>query len=612
MKQFISLIIALIIILPQLSGQKVYRKVSINLNPSQQADFTPDADSVKKAVLAYAKAERGTDTNLKLDYLKESPGGWHFTFRHFRLADDTPIAGSGIKANLNKEGRIVSLMDNLSTLENVIGDFPESFSPQLVSSMDGLISFKQQAVYYPSDKGLLPAYEVRISLEEYPFSKTYILDANTQRVLYEQDMISGYEPYAPQEDTSAKALVFLPNPITKARATYGDFLLGSFLTDQFDANLANLANLRDTVVLQELTYENGLFQLKGPYVSVEDIGKENFPVATSSDNTFYFTRDQSFFEDVMCYYHIDSFQRYIQSLGFTTLHNYPVRVDAHGLEDTDGSGFFVRGEEAYILFGDGGVDDAEDADVIIHEYGHALSYDAIGFTPSGFEHRAVDEGFSDYIAARYSQQLSDFEWFNLFNWDGHNEFWPGRVANGIQTYPPSGTNVYDFGGIWTSVLTDLHQELGGDITDRLILQEVYSNYRGMEIGDAAMLFMEADSLLYDGAHADMIQFAFCQRNLLAQGSCLSVSNEDILTEENSIKLFPNPNTGTFLLQADPTFRELTIDMYALTGQRVFSESWNPTSGNKEFSPTLSPGIYQVLIYEQNNLVSHEKMVILKH
>ena len=229
MKQFISLIIALIIILPQLSGQKVYRKVSINLNPSQQADFTPDADSVKKAVLAYAKAERGTDTNLKLDYLKESPGGWHFTFRHFRLADDTPIAGSGIKANLNKEGRIVSLMDNLSTLENVIGDFPESFSPQLVSSMDGLISFKQQAVYYPSDKGLLPAYEVRISLEEYPFSKTYILDANTQRVLYEQDMISGYEPYAPQEDTSAKALVFLPNPITKARATYGDFLLAAFL-----------------------------------------------------------------------------------------------------------------------------------------------------------------------------------------------------------------------------------------------------------------------------------------------------------------------------------------------------------------------------------------------
>ena len=77
-------------------------------------------------------------------------------------------------------------------------------------------------------------------------------------------------------------------------------------------------------------------------------------------------------------------------------------------------------------------------------------------------------------------------------------------------------------------------------------------------------------------------------------------------------IFPNPNTGTFLLQADPTFRELTIDMYALTGQRVFSESWNPTSGNKEFSPTLSPGIYQVLIYEQNNLVSHEKMVILKH
>ncbi|MEL6193701.1 MAG: T9SS type A sorting domain-containing protein, partial [Bacteroidota bacterium] len=331
---------------------------------------------------------------------------------------------------------------------------------------------------------------------------------------------------------------------------------------------------------------------------------------TSSDNTFYFTRDQSFFEDVMCYYHIDSFQRYIQSLGFTTLHNYPVRVDAHGLEDTDGSGFFVRGEEAYILFGDGGVDDAEDADVIIHEYGHALSYDAIGFTPSGFEHRAVDEGFSDYIAARYSQQLSDFEWFNLFNWDGHNEFWQGRVANGIQTYPPSGTNVYDFGGIWSSVLTDLHQELGGDITDRLILQEVYSNYRGMEIGDAALLFIEADSLLYDGAHADVIQFAFCQRNLLEQGSCLSVSNGDVLDEEKQIRLFPNPTNATFYLQTEATFRELTIVIYSLTGQRVFSDRWNPASGNKELTPTLSPGIYQIQLLEQNRIVSNEKMVIL--
>ena len=169
MKQFIFFTIALLFTLPQVHGQKVYRKVSINLNPNQQTSFTPSVDSVKKAVLAYAKTERGTDTNLKLDYLKESPGGWHFTFRHFRLADDTPIAGSGIKANLNKAGRIVSLMDNLSTLENVIGDFPASFSPQLVSSIDGLISFKQEAIYFPSEKGLLPAYEVMISLSEYPF-----------------------------------------------------------------------------------------------------------------------------------------------------------------------------------------------------------------------------------------------------------------------------------------------------------------------------------------------------------------------------------------------------------------------------------------------------------
>ncbi|MEM7515151.1 MAG: T9SS type A sorting domain-containing protein, partial [Bacteroidota bacterium] len=149
-----------------------------------------------------------------------------------------------------------------------------------------------------------------------------------------------------------------------------------------------------------------------------------------------------------------------------------------------------------------------------------------------------------------------------------------------------------------------------DITDRLILQEVYSNYRGMEIGDAALLFIEADSLLYGGAHADVIQFAFCQRNLLEQGSCLSVSNGDVLDEVEQIRLFPNPNNGTFYLQADATFRDLTIDIYSLTGQRVFSDRWNPASGNKELSPTLSAGIYQIQLREQNRIVSNEKMVIL--
>ncbi|MEM9934544.1 MAG: T9SS type A sorting domain-containing protein [Bacteroidota bacterium] len=589
-------------------SQSVYNKVAIDLNPQQQPNFSPAAEAVLSVLATYAEEERGTKTQLILAYEKESPGGWHFTFRHLRLADNTPIAGSGIKANINRAGRIISIMDNLSAFENVTGSFPTSFQANLLSHTQGLTSYQQEAVYYSGENGLIPAYKLTLKLDAYPFQQEIILDANTQQVLQQHNLISGYKPYV--NDTSAKGLVFLPDPITRARSTYGDFVQGNFLTDQFDANLSNLAQLRDTVVLQDVTFENGTFKLQGPYVSVEDIGEFSFPVATSTTGEFFFTRDQSYFEDVMCYYHIDTYQRYIQSLGFNDLHNYPVRVDAHGLEDVDGSGFFIRGEEAYILFGDGGVDDAEDADIIIHEYGHALSFDAIGAVPVGLEHRAVDEGICDYLAARYSQQLSDFEWFTLFNWDGHNEFWPGRVANGIESYPPSSTGVYDFGSVWSALLTDIHQALGGDITDRLILQEVYSNYRGMDMRDAALLLLDADSLLYGGEHIETMQFLLCQRDLLEKGSCLSVSTLKV-NEEETFTLYPNPTTGTFYLNGpNVNLHNTQLEIVNMTGQKVYEKILSDSSSPVVLPSTLPTGIYQLRILEGNRLFEARKLVLL--
>ena len=58
----------------------------------------------------------------------------------------------------------------------------------------------------------------------------------------------------------------------------------------------------------------------------------------------------------------------------------------------------ARHEEAHITFGKGGVDDAEDAEVIVHEYGHSVQDDQVpGFGPR-LEAGSIGEAFGDYLA----------------------------------------------------------------------------------------------------------------------------------------------------------------------------------------------------------------------
>ena len=90
----------------------------------------------------------------------------------------------------------------------------------------------------------------------------------------------------------------------------------------------------------------------------------------------------------------------MQSLGFTTIQNGSIRVDPHGLSGADNS-HYIGSLANYIAFGEGGVDDAEDADVIWHEYGHAIIHSQVT-NWNGGETGAMGEGFGDYFAASYS------------------------------------------------------------------------------------------------------------------------------------------------------------------------------------------------------------------
>ena len=74
---------------------------------------------------------------------------------------------------------------------------------------------------------------------------------------------------------------------------------------------------------------------------------------------------------------------------------YELRINQYGADNS-----FMDPDKDYIRLGKGGVDDAEDAEVIMHEYGHAIHADQVpGFYGTdSIDAGAIGESFGDYFA----------------------------------------------------------------------------------------------------------------------------------------------------------------------------------------------------------------------
>ena len=104
----------------------------------------------------------------------------------------------------------------------------------------------------------------------------------------------------------------------------------------------------------------------------------------------------------MGYYWITQAQRYIQSLGFKNVNNRQqlLRINQYGGDNS----FYRNGtSKLTITLGKGGVDDAEDAEVIVHEYGHSVQDDQVPNFGSSPDAGAIGEAFGDYLAVTVTQ-----------------------------------------------------------------------------------------------------------------------------------------------------------------------------------------------------------------
>ena len=189
--------------------------------------------------------------------------------------------------------------------------------------------------------------------------------------------------------------VFLPNPVAD--------LQDQSLTDQKDADYPALQPAYHMVTLTNL---DGSGYLRGDWANI--ISETGAP-AYSANNTFIYNRHDDQFEQVLAYSWVTEAQKYIQSLGFGStlrpinMESQDFRINQWGLDNS-----FSWDKKDLLRFGKGGVDDAEDAEVILHEYGHAMMDSQM--TPFGFgssvEAGSIGEGFADYWAVTVSSVIA--------------------------------------------------------------------------------------------------------------------------------------------------------------------------------------------------------------
>lgn len=327
-----------------------------------------------------------------------------------------------------------------------------------------------------------------------------VVDAQTKKVLFAEDMV---------RRVVGTGDVFNPSPTV--------VLQDANLTDQSDTDAAVPAGAYSTVNLQDLDPADGggFYHLDGPYVRSVELED---PVITPPAETmpaFTYTRHDDNFEWVMAYYHIDAIQRYFQSLGFTTINNRQIEVDAHGVDGDDNSHYASDGfGTGYLAMGDGGVDDAEDAEVLAHEYGHSVHDNQCPNCYAGHEADSMGEGWGDFLAATYFADVSGgFGDACFADWDSDDPCL--RRLDTTKHYPEDMEGeVHSDGEIWSATLWDFLLAVSGSPTPTLAARDIAlsvaleSHFLVPErpsFFEGAQALLDAEQALYGGTyHADLL------------------------------------------------------------------------------------------------------------
>ncbi|MCA9948130.1 MAG: immune inhibitor A [Anaerolineales bacterium] len=440
------------------------------------------------------------------------------TVRYTQSVDAVPVYKAEIVVHINNDSLVTYVINDYKSDLKAVDTNPTLSAEQAQRvayeylNVQRPFNFEATQLFIYPGKSTRLAYQVRVMPAAPMGDWEVLVDAHSGEIIKAVDIAFK------QDDADAELTlvdgngnVFDPDPLTSGTATYGD----TGYTDNGDATSAQLTAQTFNVTLPDLTFSGGQYQLKGPYAQIVDTESPFNGLYSQAGSSFNFNRNQDGFEAVNTYYHIDASMRYInETLGITLMpYQYAggVKFDPHGLSGADNS-HYTSGN-GVVAFGEGGVDDAEDSDVVHHELGHGLHDWLTGGSLS--QVNGLSEGSGDYWAQSYNRSIdswtpSDPAYHYVFRWDGHNEFWNGRVTNYSAVYPGGLTgSIHTDGQIWSTCLMKIWDDIGKSQTDKIFLEGLaMTNSSTSQDGAANAAYQAAIDMGYSTAELQSIHSNF--------------------------------------------------------------------------------------------------------
>jgi hypothetical protein len=427
--------------------------------------------------------------------------------RFRQMAGGHPVYRGEIAVSFNRNGEVIYVTSDLRPILELEDALPqvEAAAARSVAiahlGIGGHLNLDRSTlVVFPGVERARLAWWIHLVPFAAPHGDWHVLvDAVSGEILRSENMALDFD---------GTGYAFLPDPLSSAGVAYGT----AGYVDGADADTPELIAEISAVTLRDLTFldpdppGDGFYTLTGPWADCRELESPVVACPTDADGIFPLVgRASDDFEPQNVYYHIDAFMRYINATLLIPVTPYQyvggVRFDPHGFNGSDNS-HYLSGT-GVLAFGDGGVDDAEDPDVVIHELGHGL-HDWL--TSGGLsQSQGLSEGLGDYFGISYSRRFpgqwlpTDAHYNWMFGWDGHNPFWPGRVTNYNDTnlYPGGSTQIHTMGQYWASCNIDIAELIGYEEADAAVIEGISMTGSSTNQAAAAQaVYNAAEALAY--------------------------------------------------------------------------------------------------------------------
>jgi len=488
----------------------------------EAADKFLDQNADKLGIMPLVRS-RDDKTGLRVVNEIESLTGTHLTYKQFY--DDLPVFDQQIKVSVNKKLQVTTVTNDVKVVPESRDILPPDNKAAAILKATGAVqgtadprhpATAELGIVMNKGKDGVATYRVTIATIKPIAEWIVMVNARTLSVV-SIDNVLQYE--------TAPGKIFRPNPVNSSG--------NANLDNRNNASYPELTAQMKQVVLRDL---NSSGTLSGTYANTTPTS--NFVRAKRTAAGFNFDRSDNRFDEVMAYYWVTEATHYVHELGMTNVLNDSMGINVDGIlckDDPDGcDNSFFDPITKQLTFGEGGVHDAQDAQVIVHEFGHALQNAQVpGFGGRDTEAGAIGEGFGDYWAAStFAGNGAKGNAWNtyIFTWDAMGmdpKYLPARSSDSPfyerridkqQVYPRDldpNMEVHNNGEIWSSHLWEIWKALGKKTADTLIVEANFKLSPKATFKENAEAIIKTDGELNGGRNVAVLRNIFTRRGILS-------------------------------------------------------------------------------------------------